>query len=239
MYRFHVVGSHFPIKTKTKTATNLIGLLKPIRCRSDYGICIATRSIVTRRVCKAKHSSIHKSRAQCSSTMSRPTVLLIGGLTHCNQEWSDFGSKYNLREFHTGSRDQFLSNCKKGEYNDVVGLYRSNTSVTETGPFDKELLSALPKSLKYICHNGAGYDNIDVEAFTQSGISISSTPIAVDDSTADTGIFLMLGALRQAQIPLEAIRAGKWRGKTPLGHDPKGKVVGILGMGGIGRVSRL
>src|ERR1700728_2687043 len=66
---------------------------------------------------------------------------------------------------------------------------------------------------------------------------MSSTPIAVDDATADVGIFLMLGALRQATIPLVAIREGKWRGKTPIGHDPKGKTLGILGMGGIGRVS--
>ena len=65
---------------------------------------------------------------------------------------------------------------------------------------------------------------------------MSSTPIAVDDATADVGIFLMLGALRQAYIPLTAIRAGRWVGKTPIGHDPAGKTLGILGMGGIGRV---
>lgn len=66
---------------------------------------------------------------------------------------------------------------------------------------------------------------------------MSSTPIAVDDATADVGLFLLLGALRQATIPLTAIRDGKWRGKTPIGHDPKNKTLGILGMGGIGRVS--
>jgi glyoxylate reductase len=38
-----------------------------------------------------------------------------------------------------------------------------------TGPFDNELVSLLPQSLKYICHNGAGYDNIDVNACTQRG----------------------------------------------------------------------
>ncbi|EKG17591.1 D-isomer specific 2-hydroxyacid dehydrogenase NAD-binding protein [Macrophomina phaseolina MS6] len=34
-----------------------------------------------------------------------------------------------------------------------------------------------------------------------------------------------------------ALRAGQWRGNPPppLGHDPEGKVLGILGMGGIGR----
>lgn len=44
----------------------------------------------------------------------------------------------------------------------------------------------------------------------------------------------MLGALRQITIPMIAIRDGQFRGKTPIGHDPRGKVLGILGMGGIG-----
>jgi len=117
----------------------------------------------------------------------------------------------------------------------VIALYRSNQSTSATGPFDQELVSALPASLKYICHNGAGYDNIDVDACTSRGLKISSTPIAVDDATADVGVFLLLGALRQAWIPLKAIKEGQWRGNTPIGHDPKGKVLGILGMGGIGR----
>jgi glyoxylate reductase len=166
---------------------------------------------------------------------SKPAVLLIGILTHSNKEWSDLSSKYTLKEFRKGTRDQFLTNCKNGEYKDIVGLYRSNASVSETGNFDKDLLSQLPKSLKYIAHNGAGYDNIDVEAFTNAGIQISSTPIAVDNATADIAILLMLGALRHVQIPIDAIRSGNWRGSTPLGHDPNNKVLGILGMGGIGR----
>lgn len=43
------------------------------------------------------------------------------------------------------------------------------TAVQHTGPFDAELVQALPSSLKYICHNGAGYDNIDVAACTSKG----------------------------------------------------------------------
>ncbi len=47
----------------------------------------------------------------------------------------------------------------------------------------------------------------------------------------------MLGALRGFNLPLLNLRKGEFRGKTapPLGHDPEGKVLGILGMGGIGR----
>lgn len=62
-------------------------------------------------------------------------------------------------------------------------------------------------------------------------------PTAVDDATADTTMFLILGALRNFNTSLLALREGKWRGQPPppLGHDPQDKVLGILGMGGIGR----
>ena len=46
----------------------------------------------------------------------------------------------------------------------------------------------------------------------------------------------MLGALRHAQIPMTTLRQNQW-GKvpTPMGRDPAGKTLGILGMGSIGR----
>jgi glyoxylate reductase len=76
-----------------------------------------------------------------------------------------------------------------------------------------------------------------VNACTDRGIRVSNTPTAVDDATADTNLFLILGALRGFNYGLLALRQKKWRGNPlpPLGHDPQGKVLGILGMGGIGR----
>ncbi|KAL4970519.1 D-mandelate dehydrogenase-like dehydrogenase [Aspergillus stella-maris] len=168
-----------------------------------------------------------------------PSALLIGDITHARKEWEGLSSILTLKGFPSGDRESFTRNLKDGQYDDVVALYRSNASTKFTGPFDKELISLLPKSLKYICHNGAGYDNIDVPACSEKGISVSSTPVAVNNATADVGIFLMIGALRQAYVPLTAIREGNWHGQTTLGHDPKGKTLGILGMGGIGRVSPL
>lgn len=66
---------------------------------------------------------------------------------------------------------------------------------------------------------------------------MSNTPGVVNDSTADTTMFLILGALRRLNLPMRTLREGSWRGHCPppLGHDPEGKTLGILGMGGIGR----
>ena len=73
------------------------------------------------------------------------------------------------------------------------------------------MLAVLPPSVKYICHNGAGYDNLDVATCSEKGIAVSSTPVAVNNATADVGIFLMIGALRQAYVPQAALRAGMLR----------------------------
>ncbi len=103
-----------------------------------------------------------------------------------------------------------------------------------TNRFDQELIDLLPSSLKFISHNGAGYDSIDASACAARGISVSNTPSVVDSSIADTTLFLIIGALRRIRIPATALRVGKWRGRTCLTHEPEGKTLGILGMGGIG-----
>lgn len=67
---------------------------------------------------------------------------------------------------------------------------------------------------------------------------MANVPKAVDDATADTAMFLILAALRGFNNGIMAIRNGTWQGQVPpppLGHDPQGKLLGILGLGGIGR----
>ncbi|KAE8140645.1 D-isomer specific 2-hydroxyacid dehydrogenase [Aspergillus pseudotamarii] len=134
----------------------------------------------------------------------------------------------------TGNRQQFLQNCQSRTWDGVAALYRTNSTL-ETGPFDKELIHALPPTLRFICLNGAGYDGIDIKACTVRGIQISNTPNVAADATADVAMFLMLGALRQAMMPLVSIRKGQFKGDTPLDRGPGGKILGILGMGAIGQ----
>ncbi|TVY57775.1 putative 2-hydroxyacid dehydrogenase UNK4.10 [Lachnellula cervina] len=169
--------------------------------------------------------------------MSKPQILLLGEIDHAKKEWAALSSIGELIEPKARSREEFIAECKKGAFDKVVVAYRTFPSVAITGLVDEELVAALPEGLKFIAHNGAGYDQIDVHACTAKGIQVSNVPTAVDDATADTNMFLILGALRGFNTSMMALRNGHWKGSPPppLGHDPQGKVLGILGMGGIGR----
>ena len=153
------------------------------------------------------------------------------------------------------SRSDFYNNLgPNGKYSNIVGIYRENSSSSRIGIFDAELISKLPNTTKWIAHNGAGYDQIDVFAckdrgsFTLScysyfnfycrgsvGIRVSNTPGAVDTGTATTALYLLISALRQFSIAERTIRSGKWRSGILPAHDSPAKTLGILGMGGIGQ----
>ena len=70
------------------------------------------------------------------------------------------------------SRPDFFAGLQPGgKYDGIVGIYRNNTSADFIGIFDKDLVSHLPSSVKWIAHNGAGYDQIDVRACKGRGTS--------------------------------------------------------------------
>ena len=153
--------------------------------------------------------------------------------------WASIGKIADIITPSSTDRAAFLSEARSGAFDGCAVAYRTFDSFDTTGRFDAELLSALPESLRFVCHNGAGYDQVDVAACAARGVRVSNAPTAVDDATADLAVFLVLGALRNVAQGMAALRAGAWRGEgdaaPALGHDPQGKVLGILGMGGIGR----
>ena len=68
-------------------------------------------------------------------------------------------------------RAHFLQNLQAGgKYEGVVGIYRHNISADQIGVFDADIIAALAPSVKWIAHNGAGYDQIDVAACKQYGL---------------------------------------------------------------------
>ena len=91
---------------------------------------------------------------------------------------------------------------------------------------------------KVLANFGVGYNHIDVAAAKARGITVTNTPGAVTDATADIALMLMLMTCRRAGEGERLVRAGQWGGWHPvqmLGLHMSGKTVGIVGMGRIGQ----
>jgi glyoxylate reductase len=94
------------------------------------------------------------------------------------------------------------------------------------------------KDLKIIANAAVGYNNIDLAAARERGIVITNTPGVLTDATADLTWALILGITRRIGEGERLIRRGGWRGWTfdfMLGAELRGKQLGIVGYGGIGR----
>ena len=99
---------------------------------------------------------------------------------------------------------------------------------------DKEMLEALAGSLKMICRNGIGYDQIDIETATRLGICVTNTAGSMNQSVGEAAVILILETLRKFYLYNRRFAAGVWeRGFMTNGLD--GKTIGFVGFGGIGQ----
>jgi len=107
--------------------------------------------------------------------------------------------------------------------------------LARTAPFPAKVFEA-GKKLKVISRHGVGYDNIDVAKATELGIWVTFAPESNADTVAEHAIGCIFTLARNfLQLDRET-RAGNWgiRDKL-LGFDLSGKVLGIVGLGKIGR----
>lgn len=91
---------------------------------------------------------------------------------------------------------------------------------------------------KVLANFGVGYTHIDADAARKAGVTVTNTPGAVTDATADLAMTLMLMTARRAGEGDRLVRTGEWTGWHPaqmLGMHVTGKTVGIIGMGRIGQ----
>jgi lactate dehydrogenase-like 2-hydroxyacid dehydrogenase len=103
-------------------------------------------------------------------------------------------------------------------------------------PLDEAYMRQYPK-LEIISSFGVGYDNIDAKAAARLGITVTNTPGVLDDEVADTALGLMIMTVRQLPQAERYLRAGQWtaKGAYPLSPSLRGRTVGILGLGRIGK----
>jgi glyoxylate reductase len=103
---------------------------------------------------------------------------------------------------------------------------------------DAELLEAAGPQLRCVANVAVGYDNVDVEAAREREVVVTNTPGVLDDATADLTLALILAATRRVVEGDRLVRSGRawnWGMHFMLGSGLQGRLLGIVGLGGIGR----
>jgi len=120
---------------------------------------------------------------------------------------------------------------KIGNYQVVV--VRSRTKIT------KDLIQRADKC-KIIARVGVGLDNIDQEAAKEKNIRVINAVEGAMNAVAELVVGLMLSLAREIPRADREVRNGNWIKKELMGTELRGKYLGIVGLGNIGkRLGRL
>jgi len=115
------------------------------------------------------------------------------------------------------------------EIADADGLIvRSGTKVTA------EVIAAAGR-LKVVGRAGSGLDNVDTPAATRRGIVVMNTPGGNTVTTAEHTMAMIFSMSRRIPQATASTKSGKWEKKKFLGSELRGKTLGIVGLGSIGR----
>lgn len=101
---------------------------------------------------------------------------------------------------------------------------------------DAEVLDAGP--LRVVAQHAVGYDNIDLQAARDRGVTVTNTPGVLTDATADLTMALMLTLVRRVPEGDRLVREGRFHGWMPTmlrGLELRGARLGIVGFGRIGQ----
>ena len=91
------------------------------------------------------------------------------------------------------------------------------------------------RRLKVIARAGAGVDNIDVDAATRAGVLVVNAPSGNTIAAAEHTMAMMLALARHIPQADQAVKAGRWERSRFLGTELRDKVLGVIGLGSIGR----
>jgi glyoxylate reductase len=105
-----------------------------------------------------------------------------------------------------------------------------------TDPITRRVLEANP-NLRIVSNFAVGYNNVDIEAARELGVTVTNTPGVLTEATADLTMALILALTRRIVEGDREIRETgrcEWEPLKLLGASLQGKRLGIIGMGRIG-----
>lgn len=134
-----------------------------------------------------------------------------------------------VKEFQVDVKTELKPEALKETIKDYDALIvRSATKV------NKDIISQLDR-LKVIGRAGVGLDNVDLDAATQKGIIVMNTPAGNAISTAEHTLSLILALSRNIPQADFSTKKGEWKRSKFMGVELYNKILGIIGLGRIGR----
>jgi glyoxylate reductase len=106
-----------------------------------------------------------------------------------------------------------------------------------TDRIDRGVIDTAPR-LKVVSNVAVGYNNIDVAYARSRGIVVTNTPDVLTESVADFTWAMILAITRRISEGERLVRSGRWPGwalDQLLGSELRGKQLGLIGVGRIGR----
>jgi len=113
-----------------------------------------------------------------------------------------------------------------GDYDAFI--IRSRTKI------DRAVLDKATR-LKLVARPGTGLDNVDTEYAKAKGVTVVNSPESLVEGVAEHVVLLMLALSRKLPAADQSTKAGKWEKNALMGRELKGKVLGIVGLGRIGK----
>lgn len=111
--------------------------------------------------------------------------------------------------------------------------------VTKEMPVNGDLIRQFPNSVKLICEAGTGYNNLDLDAAKEKGITVCNIPAYSSQRVAHTTIMMILNLSSTMQTQMKMLAHGNHDNFTKNLQVPhvevNGKTLGIIGAGNIGR----
>ena len=161
--------------------------------------------------------------------MPRPTVLVTKRLPSAALARLDEACEVDLND-----RDTFLT------HDELVARVRGKQGLIALLPdtVDRAVLEAGLPDLKVVSAVAVGINNIDVKTAGELGVVVTNTPDVLTESTADLTWALILGIMRRVTEGDRLVRRGGWKAWAfdfMLGTELRGKQLGIVGFGRIGR----
>ena len=127
------------------------------------------------------------------------------------------------------TKAELVEFLKQDRYDAVLSLL--------TDKVNAEVFDAAGRQCKIFANMAVGFDNVDIKAAKERGITVANTPGVLTDTVAEHTFSLMLAIAHRIPESDRFTRAGKYQGWEPLlllGTDVSGKVLGIVGLGRIG-----